>query len=405
MQLLTLTDVHHNAYKGVLMPDPMRPYTCSEISSKTTVKKFQVKMPAEKQIFQEQADDSFKFCKATRLDDDKFNKLLLTKTQTCPWTLESLFEKSDAVRQRKGLSLEPRMAGMASRLGNPWAAAACPGDRASSNPTGWRTDADLDEGDDACGSMADDGASGSDAETAPPPELGSVLNPDAVHETVSLFGGTESAKQNAQKRQRDSADGSSSIFRASPGAKFRRCKTSEGTPVLDDDRFDLVQRRIASAGVDKILMGHAMGREIAWVKKTRDQLRTSGDEKPASMLAEYYDLCVQAEKLMEQPIAKMPKATMELAVKELQDAGIILPQALQSAIFKRTVCELQNNLNEGNTELLMTTVLPWTNSETGTEEVFDGVEPKLAGMRMPLEAATMFGGRHHIWHCHPRGKG
>ena len=111
-----------------------------------------------------------------------------------------------------------------------------------------------------------------------------------------------------------------------------------------------------------------MGREIAWVKKTRDQLRTSGDEKPAIMLGEHYDLCVQAEKLMEKPIAKMPKATMELAVKELQDAGIILPQALQSAIFKRAVSELQNNLNEGNTELLMTTVLPWTISETGTEK-------------------------------------
>ena len=38
----------------------------------------------------------------------------------------------------------------------------------------------------------------------------------------------------------------------------------------DDDRFDLVQRRIAAADVDKILMSHAMGREIAWVKKTRD---------------------------------------------------------------------------------------------------------------------------------------
>ena len=68
--------------------------------------------------------------------------------------------------------------------------------------------------------------------------------------------------------------------------------------VLDDDRCDLVQRRIASADVDKILMGHAMGREILSVKKTRNQLLTSGDEKPASMLAEHYDLCVQAEKLM-----------------------------------------------------------------------------------------------------------
>ena len=175
--------------------------------------------------------------------------------------------------------------------------------------------------------------------------------------------------------------------------------------VLDDDNFDLVQRRIASADVDKILLGHTMGREIAWVKKTRDQLRTSGDEKPAIMLAEHYDLCVQAEKLMEQPIAKMPKATMELAVKELQDAGIILPQALQSAIFKRAVSELQNNLNEGNTELLMTTVLPWTISETGTEEVFDGLVPKLAAMeRMPLEAASMFEDASYLA-LSPRSKG
>ena len=70
--------------------------------------------------------------------------------------------------------------------------------------------------------------------------------------------------------------------------------------VLDDDSIDLVHRCIAAADVDKILMGHAMGREIAWVKKTRDQLRTSGDEKPASMLAEHYDFCVQAEKLIEE---------------------------------------------------------------------------------------------------------
>ena len=270
------------------------------------------------------------------------------------------------------------MAGMASRLGNPWAAAACPGDQASSIPTGWRTDADLDEGDAACGSMADDGADGSDVETEPPPELGSVLNPDAVHATMSQFGGTVSAKQNAQKRQRDSDDGSSSIIRASLGAKFRRCKTSEGMSVLDNNRFDLVQQHIASADVDKILLGHAMGREIAWVKKTRDQLRSSGDEKPASMLAEHYDLCVQAEKLLVQSIAKMPKATMKLAVKELQDAGIVLPPSLQFAIFKRAVSELQKNLNEGNTVLLMTTFLPWTITETGTEEVFDGLAPNLA---------------------------
>ena len=142
MQLLTLTDAHHNAYKDVLMPDPMRPYTCFESFSKTTVKKSQANMPAVKQIFQEQADDSFKFCKAKRLDDDKFNNLLPTKTQTCPWTLESLFEKSDAFRKQKGSPLEPGMAGMASRLGNPWTAAACPDGRASSNPTGWRTDPD-----------------------------------------------------------------------------------------------------------------------------------------------------------------------------------------------------------------------------------------------------------------------
>ena len=142
--------VHPRGARAHARPD-------APIPRKTTVKKSQVKMPAEKQIFQEQADDSFKFCKAKRLVDDKFNKLLLTKTQTCPWTLESLFEKSDAVRKQKGLPLEPRMAGMASGLGNPGAAAACPGDKTSNNPTGWRTVADSDEGDDACGSMADDG--------------------------------------------------------------------------------------------------------------------------------------------------------------------------------------------------------------------------------------------------------
>ena len=42
-------------------------------------------------------------------------------------------------------------------------------------------------------------------------------------------------------------------------------------------------------------------------------------------VAEHYDLCVQDEILMEEPIAKMSKATTELAVKELQDACITLP--------------------------------------------------------------------------------
>ena len=90
MQLLTWTGAHYNASRGVLMPDPMRPCICFELASKATVKKSQVKMPADKQIFQKQADDRFKFCKPRRLDDDKSTELLLTKTQTCAWTLESL---------------------------------------------------------------------------------------------------------------------------------------------------------------------------------------------------------------------------------------------------------------------------------------------------------------------------
>ena len=62
-------------------------------------------------------------------------------------------------------------------------------------------------------------SNGSDVETEPLLELGSVLNPDAVHETISHFGGTAAARQNAQKRQRDSDDGASSI-RSSLGARF-----------------------------------------------------------------------------------------------------------------------------------------------------------------------------------------
>ena len=73
------------------------------------------------------------------------------------------------------------------------------------------------------GSMVEDGANGSDVETEPPPELGSVLNPGAAQETMSQFGGTAAATQNAQKQERNSDDGSSGI-RASPGARFRRYK-------------------------------------------------------------------------------------------------------------------------------------------------------------------------------------
>ena len=132
-----------------------------------------------------------------------------------------------------------------------------------------------------------------------------ILTP--VHETMPQFGGTTAARQNAQERTRDSDDGSSTI-RLSLDARFRRYKHLRACLVLDEDRFDLVQRRIASADVDKILVG------------------------------EHHDPCVQAGKLMKEPIAKMPKATVQTAVKELQDAGITLPQALQSAILERGVC-------------------------------------------------------------------
>ena len=137
-------DIGRCAPQRLQRRDHARPDSPIHLPSKTIVKKSQVKLPAEQQIFHEQTDDSFKFCKARRLDDDKSTKLLLLKTQTCAFTLESLFERSDAVRKQKGLHLKPRMAGMASLLGNPWAAAACPDDRASSNPTGWRKDADLE---------------------------------------------------------------------------------------------------------------------------------------------------------------------------------------------------------------------------------------------------------------------
>ena len=50
----------------------------------------------------------------------------------------------------------------------------------------------------------------------------------------------------------------------------------------------------------------------------------------------------------------------------------------------------------------MVTLLPWTISETGTEEVFFGLEPMLTGKeRMLIEAASMFGD----WNCSSDGPG
>ena len=90
--------------------------------------------------------------------------------------------------------------------------------------------------------------------------------------------------------------------------------------------------------------------------------------------------CVQAEKLIGDPIAKMPDASMELAVKELQDVDITLPHALQSTIFNRAVSTPQDILNDGNAEQFMATVLLWTMRETGTEEVSGALAPNLAVM-------------------------
>ena len=384
MQLQSLVDANQNTYKGVLLPDPMRPYTCFEFASETTISKSQVKMPAGRQIFKAQADSSFQFCRAKRVEEDKFNKVLLTKMQTCPWTMESMFAKSAEVRKQKGLApMPPRMAGVASQFG-----AVAPSEAPGPPATGGADGASF-EGEPGAANGDEESADeeeGDDAAAASQPKLASVLNPEAMHESMSVCGTLAPAMG---KRPRDSDDQSSR--RASPGAKVQRCRTVDGIPVLDGDKHDLVQRRVQSADIDKILQGHAMGREIAWTKKTRDQLRTSGDEALANELSEHLHLCTQAGKLTEEPIAKMPRATLELAVKELQDGGITLPATLQVAIYKRAVANIHENLSENTVEQLMVTILPWSVGKDQGEEVFDGLAPRLAGLgRVPLEAAATF---------------
>ena len=61
-------------------------------------------MSSEKQIFQEQADDdSLKFCKTNRLDDDRFNKKLLTDADV-------LLDNGVIVREERRVQRAERLA-------------------------------------------------------------------------------------------------------------------------------------------------------------------------------------------------------------------------------------------------------------------------------------------------------
>ena len=92
----------------------------------------------------------------------------------------------------------------------------------------------------------------------------------------------------------------------SPGVKVSRPKIGDdGLPINDTDRIGLVDRRVASASVEKILRGEAMGREVVWCRSTRDLFRDAGDVKHTAWLDTHLALCKHAEELMEEPILKM----------------------------------------------------------------------------------------------------
>ena len=163
----------------------------------------------------------------------------------------------------------------------------------------------------------------------------------------------------------------------SPGRKSLRVQSdSNGAPVKDCDRQDLVGRRVASADLAKILMGERLGREIRWVRDSAEAFRLSQAKSFYEQLNEHRELCEHAEYLVSGPLKSLPAPKVEIAIKELQDHGQVLPTDLQWQCYQKKVDAMQSNLENISANDLLNVIMPYG----APSPAFDGLCPSLSSL-------------------------
>ena len=385
IKLQDLPDSNMGRFRGLLIPNPMMPFTQYKFKQQIGLTKQVHCMPADQQCYSDQADLSYDFMRDQIQGEKEDIKTLLTKIRTAPWNLEDLVKKSCEARS------VPVDAANCSQL-----AVLLSG----GGPSGSSTDPPLPQ-EDAVSANEESQESEEEEENEPSEEgeenvnppasvrtriwAGRLLNPRAVLEGVTV--GAASCGQGRTFSETDSVAGP----RNSP-----REKKEDGLPLTDVGKDNLVQRRTSALNLDRALAGANMGREARWIRDTRDLFQTKADAR-ADILQRHLDLYEHCEKLASQSLVDMPQGRYEVSVRELQDNSVEFGPDMQRAMWKRGVAAAHALALQPphNIKPLLSCLLPWPMSAAGNEDGgvvgFDGLRPQLAHLEMALdERSNMF---------------
>lgn len=239
-----------------------------------------------------QAESTMEFVRKQAIDENPFKNTFVTKLRTAPWSFDAILTKAKEIRateKRPGVQKLPRLLAAWQGNGFDGVSSASPG-------LGAGKSADAEDSRDAANRNAVDTSSDEeekdeedededDVTDSGKTQVGSMLNAKAV---------TESMVAGCVKRMALSAAGSP--LHSSPGAKMlRTMNDANGVPLREVDRQDLVDRRIRSADISRILRGERLGREIRWCRDTADAFRMSAMTALEDQLTHHRVLCEQAE--------------------------------------------------------------------------------------------------------------
>ncbi|CAK0903823.1 unnamed protein product [Prorocentrum cordatum] len=329
VKMQDLVDVNNAQYKGLLIPNPARPFTEFNFTKTIGVERATVAMGSAGQVHEHHADVVFDFAKA-EMQKEKDVKDAAVKMRTTPWDLTDLAKKSSEYRgvDVHPMNCSPMPAMLRGHLGN------------------------VDE--DAARTF------GPPARHEPPEDVANLADV-ADH---------EAGEGELDEGAAADAEEAGGIGKGSGG---KRVPMEDGLPITDAARDDLVQRRINAYDIDKIMRNENMGRERRWCSDSRDLFLREGDVR-ANALSKHLDLAKHAENLVSSSTSEMGAGMLETAVKELQDGGVFIPNNMKFQLWRR-YCDdkLGDALKSHDANTFIQAIVPWS----GSEKTLDGNKPRI----------------------------
>ncbi|CAK0848675.1 unnamed protein product, partial [Prorocentrum cordatum] len=290
IKLQDLPDQDGNTYKGVMVPNPNRPYLEYDVMHQHFATMTTHKMQPSQQMYSAQSFGTFSFVKKGLAQDSKL-KLICVKARTENHTLDSLASKADAYKRSKADAERARLAA----------------EEADGSPGGSPGESPL-----PAAGLPGAGASAS---------AGPLLNPSAMACSRTVFTGDGRAPK-------------------TPGAKPRATKSAM-SDTKQSEVEELVERRIAALDVDRCWSGTAMGRELRWARESHDNIMDStpspADSELADKLKAHLDVCDAICNLVEKPFASVPKAKLDGWLKDVENGAEDMPSKFKQDVLKLKV--------------------------------------------------------------------